>query len=194
MEPLPLGLCLSAVPCEVVVKLLFELLLEVDEGLLAHHFDLAGDSLIQHALPLDCLGRKPALSAFLVFAIWWLIYFVLVIHLVLFASGPISNGRARKLVLDVRLALRRLRELDEEVSHAPVLEELLFGFLAVLVHRLSHQFEIDCGAGDDSFDVLLLVVVGQYDREDRGCELQQLARVHWGDCVGGDHRGGELSL
>ena len=90
--------------------------------------------------------------------------------------------------------MRRLRELNEEVSHASRLEELLLRFLAVLVHRVADQLEVNGSALHDSLDVLLLVMVGEYDREDGGCELQELLYVHWSICLRSEYCARNWSL
>lgn len=75
-------------------------------------------------------------------------------------------------------------ELNEKVRHATVLEELLLRLLAILIHSISDQFEINGCTFDDPSDVLLLVVVRKHDREDGGSELEELGDVHWRVCLG----------
>ena len=151
---------------EELVELSLELLLEVDECFLAHHFYLRCNTLIKHALPLESLRGKHTFDSFLIFTIWWLIYFVKVI-IVFFVDVVLaiftSCGASRQLVLDIRLALRRLRELDEEVGHTAALKELLLGLFAILIHSISYKFEVNGSSLDDALDVCLLVVVREHD-------------------------------
>lgn len=73
-----LALCLGHVVLlsEVGVELPLEFVLQINCGLLAHHFYLAGDALVQHVLPLLGLsGKRFIFTDLPYFAIWWLIYF-----------------------------------------------------------------------------------------------------------------------
>jgi hypothetical protein len=105
----PFFLCLGLrviVVCEVIIQVFFELFLQIYQGFLAHHLDLAGYALIEHALPLLRLCGEAVFRIRLVFAIWWLIYFVLVIVIFVFEVHcffvfVFSSRRARQFVLDV---------------------------------------------------------------------------------------------
>jgi hypothetical protein len=107
LEPFLLCLGLGViVVSEVLIQILFELLLQINQGFLTHHLDLASYALVEHALPLLSLSREPIFRILLAFAIWWLIYFVLVIVIFVFKVHcffvfVFSSRRARQFVLDV---------------------------------------------------------------------------------------------
>jgi hypothetical protein len=86
---------LRALAGEVTVELFLELLLQIDESFLAHHLYLTGNALVEHALPLHGFWREATFAVLFVFAIWWLIYFVLVIVLVRFFLQAFRSCRAR---------------------------------------------------------------------------------------------------
>jgi hypothetical protein len=64
-----------------------------------------------------------------------------------------------QLIGDVVLAFVTASELNKEVSHTWVGEEALLGLLAVLIHGVSHDLEVDRGAVDHLLDILLLEVM-----------------------------------
>ena len=59
-----------------------------------------------------------------------------------------------------------LSELDKEEGKAGVVEELLLGFLGVLVHGVSDHLEVDRGALDHLLDIFLLEVVAEHNGQD----------------------------
>jgi hypothetical protein len=79
---------------------------------------------------------------------------------------------------NVVLAFITASELDEEVSHTWVSEESLLSFLAVLIHGVSYNLEVNWGAVDHLLDVILLEVMTQNNRKDGGSVLKNLLIRH----------------
>lgn len=46
------------------------------------------------------------------------------------------------------------------------------------MHGVAHHSKVDVSASDDLFDLLLLVVVAEHDREEGGADLAQLCCIH----------------
>ena len=83
-----------------------------------------------------------------------------------------------EFVLDVDFSLFTCGELDKEERKARVWEEALFSPLAVLVHRVSDEHEVNLSAASGTLDVSLLEVVAQHNGKQAGGKLEKLGGGH----------------
>lgn len=121
--------------------------------LFAHKLYLTYDALIELFLALNSLLLRGLLTKFCG-KFLWLIYFIQVLDSFL------------QFFADVILSFVAGGKLNEKESHARILEVSFLSFLAVLVHCVSHELEVDMTPTDHLLDVFLLKVVTQHNRED----------------------------
>lgn len=122
-----------------ILDLYFKLLQHDFLGFLTHECYFRDDSFIHFFLSFHCFWVQ--------FAILWLIYFI--------RFGQLSS--------DIILSFLAGGKLDEEEGDAWVFEESLLGLLAVLVHGLSDELEINRSAFGHFFDIAFLKVMTQND-------------------------------